>query len=144
MLAVGILITAAVTENGLLRKHPETRLVQDFQTKLIENEKELHRRLEDFRTKLKDSSIERFEENYYKQKQTQISETGFGFIVYKNANVVFWTDRSIAFYNTPAEFGKTRGFIQLPNGYYLVDTLSIGSFQVVGLHLIKNHYTFNA
>ena len=142
VLAVGILITAAVTENGLLRKHPETRLVQDFQTKLIENEKELHRRLEDFRTKLKDSSIERFEENYYKQKQTQISETGFGFIVYKNANVVFWTDRSIAFYNTPAEFGKTRGFIQLPNGYYLVDTLSIGSFQVVGLHLIKNHYTF--
>ena len=142
VLAIGILITAAVIENGLLKKHPETRLIQEFQVKLNENEKELHLRLEKLGKELADTGLEMLGEIYYAQKQTQISETGFGFLVYENSNLVFWTDRAVAFYDSPDEFEKTSGMISFPNGYYLVDTVSMGNYRIFGLHLIKNHYTF--
>ena len=142
ILALGILITAAVIENGLLKKHPEARLIQEFQQKLIENQNELHRRLEAMKVELADTGIELLQEGYYKQKQSQVSETGFGFLIYQNDQLVFWTDRSIAFNNSPADYPTTKGFISLPNGYYLLDTLQTGDYQLFGLHLIKKHYRF--
>jgi len=142
VLAVGILIAAAVIENGLLRKHPETQLIADFQSQLIENENQLHHNLLTIEEELRDSSFELFEESYFKQKKTQVNETGFGFLVYHNHELQFWTDRAMAFYNTPSDFPESNGFISLPNGYYLVDSVNIGDYQLFGLHLIKNNYTF--
>ena len=142
VLAVGILIAAAMIENGLLRKHPETQLIADFQARLIDNEKQLHQGLLTIKKELKDSSFDTFEEDYFKQKLTQVSQTSFGYLVYHDQRLQFWTDRAIAFYNSPSEFPKTNGFIKLPNGYYLVDSVSVGAYQVFGLHLIKNNYTF--
>jgi len=142
VLAVGIIIAAALIENGLLRKHPETQLIADFQSQLIRNENQLRQKLLAFKEDLKDSDFDVFEEDYFKEKQTQIRETGFGFLIYRNQRLYFWTDRAIAFYNSPSEFGKTHGLVKLRNGYYLVDTVQTGDFQVFGLHLIKNDYTF--
>ncbi len=142
ILAVGIIIAAAMIENGLLRKHPETQLIADFQSRLIGNENQLQQKLQVLKKDLKDSNFDIFEEDYFKQKLTQINETGFGFLVYRNNQLYFWTDRSIAFNNTPSEFAKTKGLVSLRNGYYLVDTVQVGDFQVFGLHLIKNNYTF--
>ena len=142
VLAVGIIIVAAIIENGLLRKHPETRLIQEFQTQLIQNEKELQRRLTNFGSQIESDGLETVIEDFYTQKETLVRQTGFGFLVYENSELVFWSDRSIAFYNSPDQFEKASGFVQLPNGYYLVDTLLVGDYQLVGLHLIKNKYTF--
>ena len=142
VLAVGMIIVAAIIENGLLRKHPETRLIQEFQTQLIQNEKELQRRLTNFGSQIESDGLETVIEDFYTQKETLVRQTGFGFLVYENSELVFWSDRSIAFYNSPDQFEKASGFVQLPNGYYLVDTLLVGDYQLVGLHLIKNKYTF--
>lgn len=142
VLAIGIIVVAAIIENGLLRKHPETRLIQDFQAQLIDNEQELHQRLDRFGNQLEEEGLEAIIEDFYTHKETLVRQTGFGFLVYENNELVFWTDRSIAFYNSPQEFKKGSGFVQLPNGYYLLDTLKVGDYQLFGLHLIKNKYTF--
>jgi len=142
ILALGIIIAAAIIENGLLRKHPETSLVQDFQQKITENENELSLRLAKVKHYLANNELDAYIENFYTQKETMVQQSGFGILVYKNKKLVFWTDRAIAFYDSPDDFQTLKGFIQLPNGYYLADTTSVGDYQVVGLHLIKNSFTF--
>ena len=141
-LALGIIVAAAVIENSLLRQHPETRLVQEFQAQLIQNENELHTRLEKIKPFLEEDDIDTYIEDFYLQKETLVQQTGFGLLVYENRELVFWTDRSIAFYNTPYDFEKAEGLVDLPNGYYLIDTLNLGNYQVFGLHLVKNKFTF--
>ncbi|MCK3683925.1 HAMP domain-containing sensor histidine kinase [Maribellus sp. YY47] len=141
--AILILITAAVLENGLLKRHPETALIQDFQDKLIDNEKELKSRVHELGGKLATEDFEVVVDEFFQQKETNILETGFGFLVYQDSDLVFWSDRSIAFYDTPDSLmNKKAGFARLPNGYYLLDTMIVNDFRIYGLQLIKNHYTF--
>lgn len=141
--AIFILITAAVLENGLLKRHPETALIQEFQDKLIENEKELKDRVHNLGEKLATLEFEEVVDEFFQQKETNIRETGFGFLVYQNSNLVFWSDRSIAFYDKPDELiNKKAGFAELPNGYYLLDTMIVNDYRIYGLQLIKNNYTF--
>ncbi|WP_167615932.1 sensor histidine kinase [Maribellus sediminis] len=141
-LALGIIIAAAIIENGLLKKHPETSLIQEFQAQIIHNENELHLRLDKFRDQLSKEDLDMVIEQYYSQKLTLVRETGFGFLVYENNELVFWTDRSIAFFNSPDEFETTDGFTELRNGYFLIDSVHVDNYAIFGLHRIKNNYSF--
>ena len=140
--ALGIIVAAAIIENDLLRKHPETRLIQDFQNQLIDNEKKLSLGMENIKRYLLNDDMDAYIEGFYTQEETLVRESGFGFLVYENNELVFWTDRAIAFYNSPDDFKTCKGFTKLPNGYYLVDTLNVGNYKIFGLHLIKNNFTF--
>jgi len=143
VVAILILITAAVFENGLLKRHPETSLIQEFQNKLIQNEKELKFRVHNLGEKLSTQDFEEVVDEFFQQKATNIRQTGFGFLVYRDSDLVFWSDRSIAFYDTPDSLiNKKAGFVQLPNGYYLLDTMAVSNYRIYGLQLIKNKYTF--
>jgi two-component system, NtrC family, nitrogen regulation sensor histidine kinase NtrY len=44
--AVCFFTAAAIIENGLLKKHPEIHLIQDFQEQLLTNEKELNTQID--------------------------------------------------------------------------------------------------
>lgn len=142
LLALGIIVVAAIIENGLLRKHPETRLIADFQQQIIQNEKHLNAQLESFAKEIGEDGLDAFVENFYGQKETLLRESGFAFLVYQENELLFWTDRSVAFYNSPEEFEAENGFTKLPNGYYLLDSVHAVNYQIIGLHLIKHSYTF--
>jgi len=141
-LALGIIVAAAIIENGLLRKHPETRLIQEFQAQIVDNEKELHSRLLAVKPYLEEDDIDTYIEDFYTEKETLVKETGFGLLVYQNKDLIFWSDRSIAFKSSPNDFEVTKGLTKLRNGYFLVDTINVGNYQVFGLHLVKNSFTF--
>ena len=49
ILAIGILVVAAILENGLLRRNPETKLIDDFQTQLLINETALQNKLQEIK-----------------------------------------------------------------------------------------------
>jgi len=143
IVAILVLITAAVFENGLLRRHPETALIQEFQNKLIQHEKELRLRVHNLGEKLASQNFEDLVDEFFQQKATNIRQTGFGFLVYQDSNLVFWSDRSIAFYDTPDSLmNRKAGFAELPNGYYLLDTMIVSNYRIYGLQLIKNNYAF--
>ena len=142
IIAVCILIVAAIIENGLLKKNPETRLIGDFQKQLIENENKLKEHLDDISEILSKDDYEDDLSAFFNREETLVRETGFGFLIYKEGNLAFWTDRGIAFYNSFDEFEKTEGFLNLPNGYFLVDTAVYRDYEVVGLHLVKRNYTY--
>uniref|UniRef100_UPI0032164283 sensor histidine kinase n=1 Tax=uncultured Draconibacterium sp. TaxID=1573823 RepID=UPI0032164283 len=142
VVAICILVAAAIMENGLLKKNPEKKLVEEFQTQLIANENTLKSELENLKVILKKDDYEEDLSSFFSREEIAVREIGFGVLIYKNKDLVFWTDRGIAFYDTFDEFRKKEGLAKLPNGYYVVDTVSVGEYDVIGLHLVKRNYTY--
>jgi len=142
-LAICTLIAAAVLENGLLKRNPETKLIEEFQRELITNESQLKVFLGQLGTILeeKDDFTEDISE-FFNKEETLVRETGFGTLIYKSGELVFWSDRGIAFYNNLKDIENLGGLSKFPNGYYLSDTLNIGEYCIVGMHLIKRNYTY--
>ncbi len=142
VLAVTIMIAAAIIESDLLKRNPETRLIEDFQEGLINNEKQLNLFLKDISEKLENEDIEEDVSDFFTREETLVGETGFGFLIYKAGTLFFWSDRGIAFYNTIDEFTETEGLVKLPNGYYLANSIVVGEYEIVGMHLIKRNYSY--
>ena len=62
--------------------------------------------------------------------------------VFKDNELFFWSDRDITFYNRLEDLPQTSGLAKLPNGYYLVDTMSVGEYTAAVYHLVKRNYTY--
>ena len=138
--AVCLFLAAAIIENGLLKQHPEVHLIQDFQNQLIAHEKELKTQVTKIANIITDKD---FGGSYFEDLKSYTSvldESGIGFLVYNSGKLVYWSNRSISFYNTIREFKKKEGFLQLPNGYYLAIHVADNEYDVVGLHLIRHNY----
>ncbi len=131
---------AAIIESHLLREHPETHVVNDIQNTLHKFELEINQKNQAITTVLTDSA---FDGSYFetlKKFTLPIDETGTAYLVYESGKLVYWSDRSVAFYNSIREYRKKEGLIQLPNGYYLMQIQTTGSLQIVGLHIVKYNY----
>lgn len=138
--ALSFFALAAIVENHLLREHPETHVIEDIQKRLHKFELELTTQTLTISTAITDST---FDGSYFetlKNHITPIDETGTAYLVYDSGKLVYWSDRSVAFYNSTREYRKKEGLVQLPNGYYLMQTRTTGNLQVVGLHIIKYNY----
>ncbi len=138
--AVCFFTAAAIIENGLLKKHPENHLIENFQEQLLTFNNELTKNTEDIAAIVLSDG---FDGSYFealKNYTTLLDETGAGYLVYRSGNLQYWSDRSISFYSTVREFKKTEGLLQLPNGYYLANHRITGEYEVFGIHLIKRKY----
>ena len=142
ILAIGILVVAAILENGLLRRNPETKLIDDFQTQLLINETALQDKLQEIKKMLVEEDLDEDISEFFNRDKTLIRETGFGSMVFKNNELFFWSDRGITFYDQLEDLPKTSGLVTLPNGYYLIDTINVGEYTAAVLHLIKRNYTY--
>ena len=142
IIALSLFIVAAVVENGLLKKHPETHLIRDFQKNLLENEANLKTNMDQIVSMI---AADNFDDNFNETMagyHPLLESKAIGFLIYQAGTLKYWSDRSISFYNQIDEFDKTHGLLMLPNGYYLAETRNTGDFQIVGLHLIKNNYRY--
>ncbi len=138
--AISFFIVAAIIENNLLRKHPESHLIRDFQKELLLNEKKVALETQNISNIV---AADDFDDDFFddlKDFNRSVDETGMGFLVYEFGNLVYWSDRSISFYNFLEEFKTTNGLIQFKNGYYLVNHIAVDQYDIVGVHLIKYHY----
>ncbi len=141
IIAICFIVVAAVIENGLLKKHPETHLVENFETELINNEKVLITHLNNILEVIKSTDNENISEAI-NESGLHLSEPGFGYLVFQNGELVYWSNRSVAFFNTTDEIEDTHGLVLLPNGYYLADKVVKNEFVILGLHLLKSNYNF--
>lgn len=138
--AICFFTAAGIIENGLLNKHPEIHLIKDFQEQLLTQENELNKQVEKIAGIV---SNENFDGSYFevlKNNTRLLEETGFAYLVYRKGFLLYWSDRSVSFYNSIREFKKTDGLIQLPNGFYLARHKVAGENEIIGLHLIKYNY----
>lgn len=140
ILAVCFFTAAAIIENGLLKKHPEVHLIDDFQEQLLSREKVLNEQIEKIAVQITSPNFDGGYFEVLKNKTRIIEETGFAYLVFRSGVLQYWSDRSVSFYNSIRELKKTKGLLQLPNGFYLVSHKVSGEHDIIGLHLIKYNY----
>ncbi len=140
--AVTFFVTAAIIENGLLKKHPETHLIEDFQKELLKREHELQTRLTELEALARKDNFDGNFSGNLNLSSRLLEENGYGFLVYHNGELIYWSDRSLAFYDEVSDFQKTEGLIRLPNGYYLSWSTQVNDYRIFGLLLIKNKYQY--
>ncbi len=117
--AICFFVAAAIIENGLLKKHPENHLIADFQEKLIQHEKEMETHLAEIAKMLPSEDFLGTFNQYLNDNNLMLEDKGVGFLVYQEGKLVYWSDRSISFNDSIADYENTQGLVILPNGYYL-------------------------
>ena len=136
--AIVFFMVAAIIENGLLRKHPEKHLINDFQDKLLANEMTLQENM----NKISEVILaEDFDGNFFESLRNfnvLIDQNGLGYLVYESDSLCYWSDRAIAFYGDIRDLKTRKGYLR--NGYYLTMSKVAGDYEIVGLHLIKYNY----
>ncbi len=142
ILAIGLFVTAAIIETGLLNRHPEARLIKDFQKQLIDDENRLEQNLKDISGIIHQDDYWSELNNYLNTNGLLVEEKGVGFLIYVSGELTYWSDRSLSFYDTITDFNDLNGLVKLPNGYYLAQTLQVDSTDIVGFQLIKNNYYY--
>ena len=141
ILAVLTFITAGFFEHRLLHKHPEQMLLKKFQEELFDREKDLKIRLDEITGIVSDTSFKGDYIGRLNKYDQSLEKHGFGFLVYKNGELKYWSDRLVSFNSFPVTHQKEERLIKLPNGYYLLNQVITKDQTIVGLILIKNDYS---
>lgn len=140
ILAVCFFTAAVIIENHYLRSHPETHLIKNFQNRLNGYEAEMERQITGIINTVADSNFDGMYFESLNSLSESVDESGVGYLVFKGGQLVYWSDRSISFYNLLRDYHKKEGLMQLPNGFYLAKSRVAGDQVVMGLHLIKHNY----
>lgn len=138
--AICFFIIAAIIENNLLRKHPESHLINEFQKELLLNEKNVVLQTQQIAAIISSAD---FDENFFdalKEFNRPVEETGMGFLVYQFGQLVYWSDRTISFFADLQDFKTTNGLAVLQNGYFLANQINLDEYDIIGMHLIKYNY----
>jgi len=139
-LALVILLVAGFLEYGFLKKHPEQWLLHKFQNELYEKEKDLDRYLEEITKIVTDAN---FQGDYLEELSDYnhlIDSEGFGFLVFENNELMYWSDRITSFHTLDPWENDTEKLVHLPNGFYLRNQITRNDTCMIGLLLIKNAY----
>ncbi len=139
--AIILFVVASIIEFNLLKQHPEVHLVEEFQSQLLKNENILEARLNQIKDQIPDDPDIDINESL-NASGLFIEEVGFGYLVFQNGELKFWSNRSMAFFNYLDDYKNTDGLLQLPNAFYLAKKIEKGEYIILGLHVIKNNYGF--
>ena len=138
--ALVFFVIAAIIENGLLNRHPEMYLIRDFRKQFHDNERMLHYRIDQVVSLINEEDFDGYFGGRLDYQSQTLEEEGVGILVFFNDSLIFWSDRSIAFYDKVSELPDEEGMIQLPNGFYVAENIQVNDYKIYGFHLIKNNY----
>jgi two-component system, NtrC family, nitrogen regulation sensor histidine kinase NtrY len=141
LLAILFTLVAVLTENGILLRNPEKRLVDTFQRKLLEKEATLAKDLHDIS---QISKTPGFSFNYLSELSSyndRMETEGKGYLIYRNARLFYWSDRNISFRdNLPLSEEHNTKTVHFQNGYYLTRNVQVDSLTIIGLMLVKSDF----
>lgn len=140
--AVSLFTVAAIIENGLLKKHPELHLVENFREKLWTYEENLTKCTNRIASLMAEGDMETEFYSYITSNSKMLKDNGFGFLVYQDGELTYWSNRSISFFENEEQLPQNEGLVKLPNGYYFTRKQETDDFHLYGLHHIKSSYTY--
>jgi signal transduction histidine kinase len=140
--AISLFVVAAIIENGLLKKHPEIHLVEDFREQLWGYEEKLSDCTDKIVSAMAENDMESGFYNYITTNSQMLRENGFGFLVYQNGELIYWSNRSISFFDDEEMLPQNEGLVKLTNGHYFAEKRETNDFHIYGFHLIKSSYTY--
>ena len=135
-LAAGIFL-----EKGLYSENPEKKLIDKFQRTFSRKELLLREQLAAIG---EIASLPDFSNRYLNELATfnnSLEKEGTGFLIYRNGNLFYWSDRAIAFReHLPLSVEPDAPVVHFPNGYYAATSLTQDSLTIIGLILLKYSY----
>ena len=141
-LSVLFFLMAAIQENHTLNKHPETRLIQDFQKTLLAQDKKLFDYLNAAETKISDSvSVENCASTFSDFNHL-LEDESLGFVVFRNQKMVYWSSNQFSFPNLLSKVTSQTRLLTLPNGIYITQKRIVGNHELIGLVHVKNNYSY--
>ena len=141
-IAFSLFAIAAIIENGLLQKHPETHHVNDFREKFHQNEKKLSDYIGEISRTLRSEDFDGNFPGYLSEHNRLLEEEGFGFLIYESGDLKYWSNRFISFFNQEYMLPTDEGIVELPNGYFFAESVKQENFHIYGFHLIKYSYNY--
>ncbi len=142
VLSIVFFMMAIFLEHLTLNHHPEVKLIQTFKKTLLSQESKLSDYLNDAEKILTNNFQS---ENYvsaFSGLNHMFEEEGLGLIIFKNQEMVFWSDNHFAFSNLSNILLSRDRLLILPNGIYSVQRRTVGFHELIGLVNIKNNYTY--
>ena len=109
--------------------------VNEFQSALIQKETESEKTVEDMKQIIIHTSIDSL--IHYSYTKNDIS-----YFVYNSDNLVFWSDNQLDISNTPLPDDNDWHFIQIPNAYCLIRSVTYDEMKIVSVIKIKNNYSY--
>ena len=113
--------------------------VKIFEEKLHAKEKQLHINLKRF---VNHTDFERSTNSVFESARHFKTNHNLELFIYKNNEMVVWTDNSIPLPVSGLEKVTTREVVHLKNGWYYIKCISKGEFDVCGAFLIKQEFPY--
>jgi two-component system nitrogen regulation sensor histidine kinase NtrY len=131
---------AQVFEKNIDRFNTNEHIHKSFQTDILTSQLSLKNQTDELLVKIDTSGISSIQTSCIEYTKG-LRKKGFFFFVYKNNNLVFWSNNRIAEADILPNITKGSNFLQLSNGLFLVSSKNVGNYNITGLFLIKNSYS---
>ncbi|HBL76042.1 MAG: hypothetical protein A2W90_11540 [Bacteroidetes bacterium GWF2_42_66] len=143
-LIVSIVVFAAAIfmEHDVMQNQPETRLVNQFQSTFLLQEKNLDRYMNQIAGVIDSGEIDKSYISEFAYLIPTLENEGLGFLILKQDEIIFWSDNHFGF--SPLQYKQIRNekILFLPNGIFFAKHLAIKNHQIIGLIHLKNKYPF--
>ncbi|MFA5327125.1 MAG: ATP-binding protein [Prolixibacteraceae bacterium] len=140
-LSILFFVLAAIQENQTLNNHPEIKLIQNFNKTLISQEYKLSTYLNSAEKRLTELASENYASTFSDLSHLFGSDA-LGFLIFRDQKMVYWSDNQFAFPNLPEKISDTNRVLNLPNGIFVTQKRIVGKYELIGLVLVKNNYSY--
>ncbi len=145
IIAVILIVIATIIERNALKPENYQVDIEKFRKVLFQKEKDIDKILLSTEQKIKplsnNNQLNLFE-TFSALNFNQLKEQGFILLIYIDDSLKFWTDNSVEINTKFTESKLNNSIIKLNNAWYYVKNIHDKNFELVGLILIRNDYSY--
>jgi two-component system, NtrC family, nitrogen regulation sensor histidine kinase NtrY len=140
LLFLVFLILGIVTENYVLTGGIKQQDIKRFTRTLHQKQGRVEKMMDDIALRLDTAKIESLAEvfNTLKPYNELFEDQELAILITKNNQLFYWSDHVVSFY--PEIINANEGFVQLPNGWFVISRKVHNDYVINGLILIKYDY----
>jgi len=141
VLALILILTIIGLDTYFFSKSYNYKLVEDFQDQFIKQQKNFELELNYLNISLKKEGLKKVLSTDATKLNETASQNFMYFFIYRNDSMFLWSNNRVAEADILPAIAFDNKLLQLSNGWFYVQTINSGSYEIIGLLLIKNNYS---
>ncbi len=142
ILSVLFFTLAVIFEHQTLTQHPELKLIETFRKTLLDQEFKLSGYMNEAEKRLTDSLSSENYASTFSDFNHLFDDQGLGLAIFEGTKMVYWSSNQFTFPNLQHKLSDQNSLLMLPNGIYTSQKKITGNYELVGLILIRNNYSY--
>ena len=135
-------IVAVILEYQTLHKHPEAKIIREFHVTLLHQEFKLSKHLDQEEKKIIQNLSSNENTTNFSELNPLFEDEGLGFLVFHKQKMVYWSSNQFAFPTIDSKVSGENRLLILPNGIYVAQKRTVGTYDLIGLIHIRNNYSY--